>query len=124
MAALSGPEAPLWKEAVYNEIESIMQNHTREQVDLLPGSKPFGQKWIFNRKMKIDGSIDKYKARLVGKGYKQKESLDYFDTYSPVTRKTSICMLISIAALCNLEILQMYVKTAFLNGDLKEEIYM
>ncbi len=93
-------------------------------MDLPPGSKPLGYKWIFKRKMKADGSIDKYKARLVVKGYRQKEGLDYFDTYSPVTRITSIRMLISIAALFNLEIHQMDVKTTFLNGDLNEEIYM
>ena len=74
--------------------------------------------------MKADGSIDKYKARMVIKGYKQKEGLDYFDTYSPVTRISSIRMLIAIAAIHNLEIHQMDVKTAFLNGDLDEEIYM
>ena len=80
-------------------------------------------KWIFKRKMKADGAIDKYKARLVVKGYKKREGLDYFDTYSPVTRITSIRMLIAIAAVYKLEIHQMDVKTAFLNGDLKEEIY-
>uniref|UniRef100_A0A2N9ISW3 Reverse transcriptase Ty1/copia-type domain-containing protein n=1 Tax=Fagus sylvatica TaxID=28930 RepID=A0A2N9ISW3_FAGSY len=122
--AMSMPEAPLWKEAVNSEIESILQNHTWELVDLPPGCKPLGYKWIFKRKIKVDGSIDKYKARLVVKGYKQKEGVDYFDTYSPVTRITSIRMLIAIAALYNLEIHQMDVKTAFLNGELDEEIYM
>ena len=93
-------------------------------MDLPPGSKPLGYKWIFKKKMKAYGSIDKYKARQVIKGYKQKEGLDYFDTYSPVTRISSIRMLIAIAAIHNLEIHQMDVKTAFLNGDLDEEIYM
>ena len=74
--------------------------------------------------MKVDGSIDKYKARLVIKGYRQTKGLDYFDTYSPVTRINSIRMVLAIAALRNLEIHQMDVKTAFLNGDLDEEIYM
>ena len=118
------PEAPLWKEAVNNKIESIMQTHTWEQVDFSPGSKPLKYKWIFKRKMKADGLIDKYKARLVVKCYKQNKGMDYFDTYSPVTRITSICMLISIATLYNLEIHQMDVKTTFLNDELNEEIYM
>ncbi|KAK4400061.1 Retrovirus-related Pol polyprotein from transposon TNT 1-94 [Sesamum angolense] len=61
--ALSSPEAPFWKEAINNEIESIMQNHTWELVDLPSGSKPLGCKWILKRKYKADGSIDKYKAR-------------------------------------------------------------
>ncbi|GJU04613.1 retrotransposon protein, putative, ty1-copia subclass [Tanacetum coccineum] len=75
-------------------------------------------------KMKADGTVDKYKARVVIQGFRQREGLDYFDTYSPVTRITSIRMIIAIAALRNLEIHQMDVKTAFLNGDLEEEIYM
>ena len=122
--AMSSPEAPYWKEAINDELESILQNHMWELVDLPPGSKPLGYKWIFKKKMKADGSIDKYKARLVIKGYKQKEGLDYFDTYSPVTRISSIRMLIAIASIHNLEIHQMDVKTTFLNGDLDEEIYM
>ena len=122
--AVNSLEGSLWKEAIKSEIDSILQNHTWELVDLPPGSKPLGYKWIFKRKMKTDGTIDKYKARLVIKGYKQKEGLDYFDTYSLVTRITSIRMVLAIAALRNLEIHQMDVKTAFLNGDLDEEIYM
>ena len=74
--------------------------------------------------MKADGTTDKYKARLVIKGYKQREGLDYFDTYSPVMRITSIRMILAIAALWNLEVHQMDVKTNFLNRDLEEEIYM
>ena len=122
--AMSNPEAQMWKEAINSEIESILSNHTWELVNLPPGSKPIGCKWIFKQKLKPDGSIDKYKARLVAKGYRQKEGLDYFDTYSPVTRITSIRMLIAIAVLHNLDIHQMDVKTAFLNGELSEEIYM
>ena len=122
--AVNSLEGSLWKEAIKSEIDSILQNHTWELVDLPPGSEPLGHKWIFKRKMKTDGTIDKYKARLVIKGYKQNDGLDYFDTYSPVTRITSIRMVFAIAALRNLEIHQMDVKTAFLNGDLYEEIYM
>ena len=74
--------------------------------------------------MKPDGTIDKYKARLVVKGYRQKEGLDYFDTYSPVTRIPSIRILMALAAVHDLKIHQMDVKTTFLNGELEEEICM
>ena len=101
---VSSLDGHLWKEAI--------------KVKLIES------KWIFKRKMKTDGSINKYKARLVIKGYRQREGLDYFDTYSPVTRINSIRMILAIAALRNLEVHQMDVKIAFLNGDLEEEIYM
>ena len=74
--------------------------------------------------MKDDGTIDKYKARRAVKSFRQKEGLDYFDTYSPVTKITSIRMLIALAAVYGLEIHQMDVKTVFLNGELEEEIYI
>ena len=74
--------------------------------------------------MKDDGTIDKYKARLVVKGFRQKEGLDYFDTYSPVTKITSIRLLIALAVVYDLQIHQMDVKTAFLNREMEEEIYM
>ena len=123
-AALEFSEAPYWKEAIQSEMESIMQNNTWELVNLPPENKPIGHKWIFKRKLRPDGTIDKYKAHLVAKGYIQKEGLDYFDTYSPVARITSIRLLIAITSVYNLEIHQMDVKTAFLNGELDEEIYM
>ena len=80
-------------------------------MDFSPGSKPLRYKWIFKKKMKADGTIDKFKARLVIKGYKQKEGLDYFDTYSSMTRINSIRMVLAIAALWNLEVHEMDVKT-------------
>ena len=97
-------EAPFWKEAINSEVESVLSNHTWELVDLPPGNKPLQCKWIFKKKMKADGTIDKYKVRLVVKRYKQREGLDYFDTYSLVTRITSIMMLIAIVAVYRLEI--------------------
>ena len=95
-----------------------------ELVDLPPGSKLLSSKWVFKRKRKEDGLIDKYKERLVIKGYRKTEGLDYFDTYSLVMRINSIRMVLVIAALKNLEVHQMDVKTTFLNGKLDEEIYM
>ena len=89
-------------------------------MDLPPRCKPLSSKWVFKRKWKVDGSIDKYKARLVIKGYKQTKGLDYFDTYSFVTRINSIGMMFTIAALRNHEVHQINVKTTFLNGDLDE----
>ena len=71
--AMSGPKAPLWKEAVNIEVESILQNHTWELVDLPPRCKPLGYKWIFKRKMKADGSIDKYKQDLWSKDLDKKK---------------------------------------------------
>ncbi|GJS39808.1 retrotransposon protein, putative, ty1-copia subclass [Tanacetum coccineum] len=93
-------------------------------VVLLSRCKPLGYKWIFKNKMKADGTIAKHKARLVIKEFRQREGLDYFDTYSPVTRITSTRMVLAIAALRNLEVHLMDVKPTFLNGDLEEEIYM
>ncbi|GJY86272.1 zinc finger, CCHC-type containing protein [Tanacetum coccineum] len=79
---------------------------------------------IFKRKMKVDGTIDKFKARLVIQGFRQKERIDYFDTYAPVARISTIRLLIALVETYNLVIHQMVVKTTFLNGDLEEEVYM
>jgi hypothetical protein len=122
--ALSSTDSGFWKEAINDEMDSLISNNTWKLVDLPPGCKTIGCKWILRRKLKPDGTIEKFKARLVAKGFKQKEDIDFFDTFSPVTKITSIRLLIAIAAIYNLMIHQMDVKTAFLNGDLEEEIYM
>ena len=72
----------------------------------------------------LDGSIEKYKARLIAKGFSQKQNVDYFDTFAHVTRIFSICILIVLASIHKIFIHQMDVKTTFLNGDSEEEIYM
>ncbi|GJS93947.1 zinc finger, CCHC-type containing protein [Tanacetum coccineum] len=122
--AMQSRDAAFWKEAIDDEIGSIMENNTWVLSDLPPGCKPLGCKWIFKRKMKVDGTIDKFKARLVIQGFRQKEGIDYFDTYAPVARITTIRLLLALAAIHNLVIHQMDVKTTFLNGDLDEEVYM
>nr|GEU36589.1 zinc finger, CCHC-type [Tanacetum cinerariifolium] len=120
----SDEDAAFWKEAIDDEIGSIMENSTWVLSDLPPGCKPLGCKWIFKRKMKVDGTIDKFKARLVIQGFRQKEGIDYFDTYAPVAHITTIRLLLALAAVYNLVIHQMDVKTTFLNGDLDKEVYM
>jgi hypothetical protein len=120
----SSPDADYWKEAVRSEMDSIISNGTWEVVERPYGCKPVGCKWVFKKKLRPDGTIEKYKARLVAKGYTQKEGEDFFDTYSPVTRLTTIRVLLSLAASYDLLVHQMDVKMAFLNGELEEEIYM
>ena len=111
--ALSSLDADLWQEAINDEMDSLESNKTWHLVDLPPGCKPIGCKWILKKKLKPDGTVDKYKARLVAKGFRQRENVDFFDTFSPVTRITSIRVLISLAAIHSLVVHQMDVKTAF-----------
>ena len=122
--AYASLDADDWKEAVQSEMDSILTNGTWEICPRPMGCKPIGCKWIFKRKLRPDGTIEKYKARLVAKGFTQKEGEDFFDTYSPVARMTTIRVLIALAASYKFLIHQMDVKTAFLNGELDEEIYM
>ena len=122
--AYSSPDADLWKEAVRSEMDSVMSNGTWEIVDRPYGCKPIGCKWVFKKKLRPNGTIERYKIRLVAKGYTRKEYEDFFDTYSPVVRLTTIQVLLSLAASYGLIVHQMDVKTAFLNGELEEEIYM
>jgi hypothetical protein len=122
--AFASPDADDWKEVVRSEMDTILFNGTWELVDRPYGCKPVGCKWVFKKNLRPNGTIDKYKARLVAKGYTQKECEDFFDTYSPVSRLTTIHVLLSLAASHGLLIYQMDVKTTFLNGELEEEIYM
>jgi hypothetical protein len=107
----ASPDAYDWKEAVRSEMDSILSNETWELVDRPYGCKPVGCKWVFKKKLMPYGTIDKYKVRLVDKGYTQTEDEDFFDTYSPVARLITIHVLLSLAVLHGLLIHQMDVKT-------------
>ena len=113
-----------WQEAMYQEMESMYSNSVWELVDPPEEVRPIGCKWIYKRKRGADGKVETFKARLVAKGYTQREGIDYEETFSPVAMLKSIRILLSIAANLDYEIWQMDVKTAFLNGNLEESIYM
>jgi hypothetical protein len=122
--AFASSDVDDWKEAVHSEMDSILSNGTWELVDQPYGCKLMGCKWVFKKKRSPDGTIDKYKTRLVAKGYTQKKGEDFSDTYSLVARLTTIRVLLSLTASHGLLVHQMGVKTAFLNRELEEEIYM
>ena len=120
---MTSRDSSFWKKAINDEMDSLLSNGTWVLVDLPPSCKPIGCKWVFRRKYKTDGSLQTSKARLVAKGFRQKR-VDYFDTYAPVARITSIRVLFALASIHDLYIHQMDIKTTFLNGDLDEEVYM
>lgn len=113
-----------WKKAMQSEYDSIMKNNTWELVDLPPKKKVIGTKWIWKAKYKADGSLEKYKARLVAQGFSQIEGFDVSDTFAPTARMTTIRILFAVAAANAWPVFQMDVKSAFLNGHLKEEVYV
>ena len=122
--AIAGPQATQWADAANEEYQSLIENETWELVPLPPGRKPVSCKWVFRVKSKADGTIDRYKARLVARGFSQQPGVDFDETYSPVVHKTSLRALLSYGLSRNMVIHQMDVVTAFLNGELSEDIYM
>jgi hypothetical protein len=122
--ALQSDEWERWQEAILSEYNSLLENETWELVELPKGRKTIQCRWIFKRKYDESGNLIKYKARLVAKGYSQQHGIDYNETFAPVVKFSSLRTLLALAAKHNLEIEQMDFVTAFLNGDLKEDIYM
>ncbi|KAK8950761.1 hypothetical protein KSP39_PZI003380 [Platanthera zijinensis] len=122
--AMRSRDSLMWAEAIDDEMDSLLHNNSWHLVDLPKGAKVLGYKWVLKKKLHSDGSIARYKARLVAKGYKQQGGIDYFDVYSPVCHLSTIRILLALASIENFIVHQMDVKTAFLNGELDEEIYM
>eukprot|EP00253_Pinus_taeda_P014913 PITA_14913 len=122
--AVDSEDGKLWKEAMVYEMAFLHKNKAWDLVEFLARKKPIGNKWVFKKKTNAEGKVEKYKAWLVEKGYSHVQGIDFGDIFSPVAKVTSIRLLLSIAATFDFEVEQMDVKTAFLHGDLEEEIYM
>ncbi|KAL4326036.1 hypothetical protein GQ457_11G028190 [Hibiscus cannabinus] len=120
--AIRSINSSFWISAINDELESIKSNHTWKFVDLPRGFRTISNKWVFRKKLRPDGSIQKYKARLVVKGFTKKFGIDFFDTYSPVTKISTIHALFALASIHKMHVHQMDVKTAFLNGEIDEEM--
>jgi len=113
-----------WEEAMNEEISSLAENNVWKLVNLPPNCKAIGSRWVFRVKQKADGSVDRYKARLVARGFTQRAGVDYDETFSSVARFDTIRSVLSVAATERMFVSQFDVKTAFLYGTLDEDIYM
>lgn len=114
----------VWRDAMQEEYSSIMENDVWEVVSRPEGKFVVTSRWLYKVKHAADGSIEKFKARFVARGFSQVEGVDYEETFAPVARYTSIRSIISIATEMGWKIHQMDVKTAFLNGFIQEEVYI
>ena len=122
--AMNDVNSNKWLEAMKDELKSIVQNEVLDLVELQEGHRKVGFKWVFKTKCDSHGNLDCYKARLAAKGFTQKDGVNYKETFSPVSKKDSFRIIMVLVAHYDLELHQIDVKTAFLNGNLNEEVYM
>lgn len=122
--ALASENKNSWKKAIDEELEALEKNNTWEYAILPEGKKPITSKWVFKIKRDTDGNVVRYKARLCAKGCQQKAGLDYSDIFSPTTRYDTIRILLAVVAQNDFEFMQFDIKTAFLYGDIDNDIYM
>ena len=124
---MASPDKDKWIEAINEEIFTIMDNKTCDEYDrseLPAGRKAIGSKWVFKVKLNADGSVERFKARLVCKGYSQISEIDYDETFAPVSRYDPLRLITALATHFNLDLHQLDIKTACLNRQLDEEILM
>jgi len=111
-------------DATVSEVTSLLEKGTFEVVDIPEDKTLVDTKWVFKRKVDAFGNFVKMKTRLVAKGFLQKFGVDYFDVFSPVTKLSTLRVLLSLVVALDLELRHVDVRTAFLNGDLDEEVYI
>jgi hypothetical protein len=113
-----------WKDAMLDEYKSIMKNSVWDIVPRPKGKSIVSSKWLYKIKHAADESVEKYKARFVARGFSQKEGIDYDEIFAPIARYTPIHTVISLASILGWKLHQMDVKTAFLNGEVEQEVYV
>ncbi len=121
--ALSRPDGQKWKEAMVEEIESLKENEAWKLMDLPDGENVVDCKWVYKIKRDSDNNVS-YRARLVARGFTQREGVDYSETFAPVVRHSTLRLLIALTIELGLKITHLDVKAAFLNGYLEENVYM
>ena len=122
--ALSGPEGPFWRAAVEEELMTLLGMRTWSYTKLPHGRKALPCKWVFKRKLNADGTIERYKARLVLQGFRQRYGVDYDAVFAPVVRTSTVRLFFTLIASRDLECHQIDIKNAFVQSELEEEIYM
>jgi len=122
--AISSDEAEQWIAAIRDEFNSLTENGTWEVVQLPEGRTLVDNMWVFDIKPGQKGDPPRFKARLVVKGYTQEYGIDYEETFAPVLKQSALRTVLGIVAALDLEVMLLDVKTAFLYGQLEEEIYM
>lgn len=122
--AIQSSEAPMWNEAMANEMKSLRENQTWELKPLPHGKTPIGGKWVYAKKTGPDGRVERYKARYVAQGYAQKQGIDFVDTFSPTVRMTTVRSLVQVAVSNDWVLKHLDVKTAYLNAPIDCEIYV
>ena len=124
LQAVNGPNGLHWKRAAEEEINTLVANGTWEIVDRPPDVKPLRSGWVFKVKMNPDGSIERYKGRLVAKGCSQRPGVDFNEVFAPTFRPAALRLILALAAAEDLHLRSIDISSAFTYGDLEEDIYM
>ncbi|WMV49513.1 hypothetical protein MTR67_042898 [Solanum verrucosum] len=109
---------------MHEELVALEENDTWDMVDTPTNATIIGSRWVYSIKMKADGSLDRYKARLVAQGYRQEYGIDYDEKFAPIAKMTTIRIFLALASIKGWKLHQLDIKNAFMHGDLQEVVYM
>ena len=122
--AVNGPDQVHWRKAINAELESMRLRGVFQAAILPKGQQAIGTKWVFKIKRNSDGTIARYKARLVARGFTQEHGIDYTETFAPTVKFSTIRVILTLAAYHDWEVEQLDVVTTFLSAELKEKVYI